>query len=343
MEKKFFDFIQTNSPDGGFLQSVYWRNFQEAVGRKTFELEEKDENGDTLIYAYVIVHKLPIVGNYFYVPRGPILSQKSKVKSQNYISKVKIFFEDLINLSKNNNIGWIRIELNSEEDLKLVKENLPKGLKMKKSAADVQPKEILVMDISGGEEEILSEMKQKTRYNIRLAEKKGVEVFATHEKKYINEFLHLVKITSERDRITAHPESYYRKMFEIIPPEVLKLYVAEFDGKIIAANLVLFFGHTATYMHGASGDQHREVMAPYLLQWQQIRDAKKAGCERYDFGGVGTMSNDQESKIKSWEGITRFKTGFAPETKPVCFPGCYDIVLNPARYVSYRILRKIKP
>ena len=155
----------------------------------------------------------------------------------------------------------------------------------------MQPREILILDISKSEEELLAGMKQKTRYNIKLAEKRDVKVLASREKKYIDEFCRLVKITAERDKITPHPENYYRKMFETIPPEILKLYIAEYEGKIIAANLVLFFGKTATYMHGASDNEHRNVMAPYLLQWQTILDAKKSGCNRYDLGGIKTVPN----------------------------------------------------
>jgi lipid II:glycine glycyltransferase (peptidoglycan interpeptide bridge formation enzyme) len=259
--------------------------------------------------------------------------------------KIKKFINDLVELAKNNNAEWIRIEPNSEKELDLIKENLPMGLKIKKSAVDMQPREILVMDISGSEEENLAGMKQKTRYNIRLAEKKGVHVShnTQHITHNINEFLKLVKITAKRDGITAHPENYYRKMFETIPNEVLKLYVAEYEGKTIAANLVLFFGKTATYMHGASDNEHRNVMAPYLLQWQQILDAKKKGCERYDFGGVKISHNMEHVTHNNWAGITKFKTGFAPDAKPIEFSGCYDIILNPVRYMLYRLLRKIKP
>jgi len=147
MEKIFFDFIQQNSPDGGFLQSVYWWKFQESYGRKTFELEEKDENGDTLIYAYVIAHTLPVVGDYFYVPRGPVLSRNTKHKTRN-TSRTQNFFSDLIKLAKENSIGWVRVEPNNVEELRLIKESLPNGLKIKKSPVDVQPREILVLDIS---------------------------------------------------------------------------------------------------------------------------------------------------------------------------------------------------
>lgn len=333
MEHNISDFIQQNSPDGGFLQSEYWRRFQEGVGRKSFIISAR-EDGEMIFYANILTHTLPVVGNYFYLPRGPVIetkNEKRKVKNKDY-------FSELIQLAEQNNIGWIRIEPANEEALKLIKENLPEKYEIKKTAVDIQPKEVFLMNISKSEEEILAGMKQKTRYNIKLAEKKGVKVLVSREEKYIDEFCRLVRITAQRDKIKSHPEGYYRKMFEVIPSDILKLYLAEYEGKIIAANIILFFGKFATYMHGASDNEYRNVMAPYLLQWQAIQDAKKTGCDWYDFGGVKVKSESG----KSWEGITKFKTGFAANKEPIQFPGSYDIILKPAKYKLYRALQKIK-
>ncbi|MDP1845696.1 MAG: peptidoglycan bridge formation glycyltransferase FemA/FemB family protein [Candidatus Moranbacteria bacterium] len=339
MKGNILNFIQSNSPDGGFLQSEQWSKFQEGWGRKTHNIFLGDDGGEFLAYANIISHTLPLVGNYFYVPRGPVVSEQRTVNNEQYFNKKFIIFRDkLLNIAKENNAGWVRVEPNSREGLKLIQENLPNGIKMKKSSVDMQSKEILVMDISGSEEDMLARMKPKTRYNIRLAEKKGVKIYNSREERYIDGFCRLVKITAERDKIKSHPEEYYRKMFEAIPDDTLRLYIAEYEGKIIVANLVLFFGSTATYMHGASASVYRNVMAPYLLQWQQIKDAKKAGCMRYDFGGVKTGN----AGGKSWEGITKFKTGFAPEVETIQFPGCYDIVLNSNKHNLYRILQKVK-
>ncbi len=352
MDDKLLNFIQSNSPDGGFLQSVYWRKFQESVGRKAYDISASDENGELTAFANIIEHKLPIVGDYFYIPRGPVFSIFNF-----QFSIFKQFLNDLIGSAKENNARWIRIEPVNDEILNLIIDNLPKDSKIKKSAVDMQPRELLVMDISKSEEELLAGMKQKTRYNIKLSQKRAVSVRVISNflrrggpisKQYVEKFLELIKITAKRDRITAHQESYYRKMFETIPSEILKLYIAEYEGKIIAANLVLFFGKTAVYMHGASDSEYRNVMAPYLLQWQAILDAKKAGCERYDFGGVRTQPHlgpllIKEREVKSsWSGITKFKMGFAPDIEPIQFPGCYDIILKPARYNLYRALQKIK-
>src|SRR3989339_1448555 len=155
MNDKSLNFVQANSPDGSFLQSDHWRKFQESVGRKTHNISASDGEGEILVHASIITHGLPIVGDYFYVPRGPV------VKIFNFqFSIFKQFLNDLIDNAKDSNIGWIRIESNSEEELKLIRENLPKSLKIKKSAVDMQPRGILILDILKSEEEILAEMKQ---------------------------------------------------------------------------------------------------------------------------------------------------------------------------------------
>jgi len=319
------DKIQENN----FLQSAEWLKFQENTGRKTHRIESEGFS------AGIIEHKLPIVGRYFYAPRWP----SSGFKIQN--SKFKILFSELLEIAKKNNAGWIRIDPEDEIFLELIKKNT--DYRIAKAPHDMQPKEIFVIDISKSEEELLAEMKSKTRYNIGIA-KKNIKVVTSSKgkeigEKYIEEFLRLTKEMAKRQGISTHPEKYYRKMFESLPEDMLKLYCAEYEDRVIAANLVLFFGNTATYLHGASSNDNRNLMAPYLLQWQAILDAKNRGCMFYDFGGIST---NNEPKTMNWHGITKFKLGFSPDTKPVVFPGSYDIVINLWKYRIYRILQKIK-
>jgi lipid II:glycine glycyltransferase (peptidoglycan interpeptide bridge formation enzyme) len=321
------NFIQANSPDGGFLQSEEWRKFQESYGRKTFHIEGEK------FWANIIEHKLKLVGSYFYVPRGPLGNGR---------------IDEIIKLAKDNKSGWIRIEpVNNSLD-SLGGETSKLGKALKKAPHDMQPKEIFEIDITKSEEELLKEMKAKTRYNVKLAEKKGVKIVVvdnnSDNKKYFAEFLRLVRITAKRNEISAHPENYYRKMWEVLPTGMLKLYVAEYEDKVIAANLVLFYGQFATYLHGASDNQFRDVMAPYLLQWQAIKDAKNLGCEKYDFGGISTNYelNTNIRITNKFSGITKFKIGFSPNILPINFPGSYDIILNSKKYYIYRILQFLK-
>lgn len=362
-----------------FLQSVEWQKFQEAVGRKTYRIENDGFS------ASIVGHILPIVGKYFYVPRGPVFSchsERNVAESKNLDSdsSTTVGMTKLLDLAKKENAGWIRIEPENEEILEFIKQNIKE--KIVKAPHDMQPKENFVLDISKSPEQLLAEMKPKTRYNIGVAQKHGVSIQIIsngekHTNEYIDVFLKLTKKMAIRQGIVAHPEEYYRKMIESFPSEMLKIYTAKYEGKIIAANLVLFYPHTkknvntnldidsnvsniknddnnknisvgvngdtATYLHGASGDTNRNLMAPFSLQWKAILDAKEAGFKYYDFGGVKTK--DTRCKMQgtnSWEGITNFKLGFSPKTKPVEFPGSYDIVINPRKYAIYRGLQKAK-
>lgn len=314
-----------------FLQSNEWKNFQSATGRKTLNI--KGEN----FWTNIIEHELPIVGKYFYIPRGNIFEIKDK--------NVKNYLDNLFYLAKGEKVGWIRIEPLSNEILELTKKNIDSPII--KAPHDMQPKEIFVIDITKPEEQLLAEMKPKTRYNIKVAQKHNILVkIAPSSKKYTDEFLRLIKIMAKRQNIKTHSDEYYRKMFETIPNDILKLYIAEYKNEIIAANIMIFYDKTAIYLHGASDDKYKNLMAPHMLQWQAIKDAKKMGCEKYDFGGIKTRSYPNHLLYKergnSWQGITRFKLSFSPNTKPVEFPGSYDIVINKNKYFLYRAVQKIK-
>lgn len=347
------EFIQQNSPDGGFLQSEEWRRFQEAVGRRTFHVEMPG------FWANSVEHQLPFAGKYLYVPRGPVM--------ENDFRGGEHPFYELIGIAKKHKAGWLRFDPPNNKLLEIDRKLL--RLKVAKAPHDMQPKQILMVDISGSDGEILSGMKPKTRYNIKLAERKGVKVLRIKSSSFkedsdeIKKFCDLVKITAKRDGITPHPESYYRKMFETVAEDHIALYLAKYQGEIIAGNLIIFFGTVATYLHGASDNIHRNVMAPHLLQWQAMKDAKERGCKWYDLGGVNILKPEicnlkpevRELKLKNenvtgyglrvtgnWSGITKFKTGFAPNAEPVAFPGSYDIVINPWKYYMYKTVQYIK-
>ncbi len=307
------------------LQSENWLAFQEATGKDVvgFSGDGFSANG--------IIHPLPIVGRYLYIPRGPV----------GEISNFQFPISKLIEEAEKRKMRWIRIEPTDDAVLESIRQAA--GKKIVKAPHDMQPRETLIVDISRSEEKLFAAMKPKTRYNIRLAEKKGVKVFATREERYERAFLDLMRRTADRKEITPHPRSYYEKFLTVFPEEMCRLFVAEYDGEVLAANLLMIYGTTATYLHGGSDDAHRDVMAPYLLQWEQMKHAKAQGCTRYDFGGIRTQPTTYNlPTANSWDGITRFKTGFSPQTAPVVFPGTYDIILDPRAYSLYGYLRHLQ-
>lgn len=324
------EFIQENSSCGGFLQSNEWIKFQNNFGIKNHNISDEG------FWSNILEYNLPLVGKYFYLPRGPVIAKDIRE------DKLKKCLNDLIELAKINRASWIRIDNADKYSVRIIKEL---GCKLVKAPHDMQPKQIFIIDIEKSEEEILAQMKPKTRYNIKLAFKKGVkvetvDVLDSNQNK-VEEFLDLIEKTGDRKGINFHSKEYYRKMLNSVDSNNLKLYLAIYKNKIAAGAFLAVYGEVAVYLHGASSDENKNVMAPFLLQWQMIKDSKKRGAKKYDFGGVSVGEDDKERE-KKWLGVTRFKQGFSKNNPPLEFSGSYDIIVNPIKYWAYRVIQKIK-
>lgn len=327
-KEQWNNFVQKNAADGGLLQSWQWGEFKQALGLKIYRLAVVDQK-DFLAMALLLKHQLPLGQNYFYIPRGPVISQDHKLQTAEIL---KLLFKKIKELAAKDKSIFLKVE-----PTHLPVDNLI-NLVFKKSEA-IQPTETLILDLSKSEQELLAQMKQKTRYNIRLAEKKEVtinKVQGTINKVQFEEFWRLMKGTAQRQKISNFPKNYYSKMVKVLDQEgILKLFLAEYKGNIIAANLVAFFGNFAYYLFGGQSYEFREVMAPHLLQWHQILEAKRQGKRFYDFWGVSRTK-------KSWQGITRFKTGFAPNCDFTQYIGGYDYVYKRFWYLLYKTIKRIK-
>jgi peptidoglycan pentaglycine glycine transferase (the first glycine) len=298
---------------GGFLQSWEWGKFQESIGRQVYFLR------DDGFWALVIKYQMPLNRNYLYCPHGPVLATNIKTCG---------FLEALKDLAKKEKSVFLRIEPCANctrEDLN--------ALCFVKSK-DIQPHKTLVLDLAQKEEELLAKMHEKTRYNIGLAQRRGVAIknfqFPIFNFQF-NEFWQLISQTANRQRIKIFPKEYYFKQLQINSDKFQNLlFLAEYQGKAIAANLVNVFGQTATYLHGGSDNEYRALMAPHLLQWEQIKYAKNQGCETYDFWGF-----DEER----WPGVSLFKKGFGG--REVQYVGTWDYIFDKKWYTIYKLARKI--
>jgi lipid II:glycine glycyltransferase (peptidoglycan interpeptide bridge formation enzyme) len=288
----------------------------------------------------VIKYNLPLGKNYLYIPRGPISSRR-KVQSEKLRSEIK----NLEELAGKEKSIFLRIEpINDIPEASLKESGFVK-------TKDIQPAKTLVLDLGASEEELFSRMHEKTRYNIGLAQRKGVKIRkAEFNEKDFEIFWDIINKTAKRQGIRIFPKEYYRKELQIgknLPQPLLRegsslplgrvredfqnlLFIAEFEGKPIAANLVNIFGKTATYLHGGSDNEFRSFMAPHLLQWEQIKEAKNQGCLIYDFWGY------DEQK---WPGVSRFKRGFGG--REASYPGCFDYLINKIWFLIYKLARKI--
>jgi len=202
----------------------------------------------------------------------------------------------------------------------------------------IQPPRTLLLNLDTSEDEILSRMKQKTRYNIRLAARKGVCVHYSDE---VQRFFDLIQVTGERNEFGVHSLEYYQTAYNLFAPVGLcTLIFAEYEEILLAALLVFKSEKRAWYFYGASAHQYRNLMAPYAVQWQAIQWARSQGCVMYDLWGVpdedlGTLEDQFMSRNDGLWGVYRFKRGFGGELQRAI--GAWDRVYNPIFYLIYRL------
>lgn len=306
--------------ENNLFQSLNWLAFQEEYGRQVVNLG--DCSG--------IVFDLPFGKKFVWIQKGPVLisnfeflparSPKAKEGQISNLPKGAIF---------------IRLEPSVLTETEIKKARLRLVTKNSLLSGQASPKATRVLDISKTEEEILAQMKPKTRYNIRLAEKKGVKVKRLDSEDILYD---LLTKTATRDKgYSPHEKPYYTKMIkDLAKNDVAHVFVAEHEGDFLAAILVSFFGEVSTYLHGGFNEQKRNLMAPYLCQWEAIRYAKSKGCKIYDFWGVAETNDPNDS----WAGISRFKEGFGGEK--IVFPGSYDLALNSFWYNLLTLLARVR-
>lgn len=291
-----------------FLQSKPWEKFQNNAHYGTFRIESQ----------LIIKHHLPLGKCWFYCPKPQDLSG--------------MFFRKVRTLANKENAVFLKID--PEAELRF-----PSRTKVAKSSF-IQPPSTLVLDLRLSQKELLSKMKPKTRYNVRLAEKHNVKVIEKTNEKAVNIFCDLADKTSERQKIRYHSKMYYQKMIDTLRGEgMVELLVAEHQNKPVAANIILYYGGTAYYLHGASDNRYRQCMAPYLLQWKAIQRAKRKGMKKYDFWGImpSEKRKAKNAKYKNWEGITKFKEGFGGNE--INYPETVDVIFQPGWYWIYNLIK----
>lgn len=209
-----------------------------------------------------------------------------------------------------------------------------------------QPQTTLILDLRPSTDEILASMHKKSRYNIRLAGRKGGTVQQGAD---VDTFWQLHAETTDRDRFSGHTKGYYEKFLDMPMAEQFTAYV---DGVPIAAIITVLHGGVMTYVHGASSNKYRNLMAPYLLQWEAMQYAKQQGATQYDFWGIAPIYPQGEAPSETcyneycwevthpWTGITRFKVGFGGSV--VTYPNAQDIVFRPFIYRIYTLMHTLR-
>lgn len=323
---------------GGILQSYEWGTFRsEPSLRWNLQRLRVKDGANVRLSALVLEKPLPGGFSFYYCPEGPVVKGNDWSEPANQAA-----FRDLTDYLKRHKGSRV---LFLKVDPHVAADDFPvtwlDQQKFKDSPEDIQAAVVAHVDLEGNEEDVLARMKQKGRYNIRYATKKGVTVRSGTDERDLATFYHLLEQTAKRQGISYRSRQYFslfRKNF-MIDSDLARFVIAEYEGKPVAAILVTFFGDEAVYLYGGSSKQDRSVYGSYAVQWEGIQEAKRRGCTYYNMTGVAATDDPNDA----WAGLRQFKLKFGAEV--VHLLGARDQLYQPFLYTAFtnadRVRRRV--
>jgi peptidoglycan pentaglycine glycine transferase (the first glycine) len=335
-----------SSPGGGgggghFLQSYEWGELKRNLGWRPIRLILEKDGEVAGLGQFLAYNTAPVPGFLWYCTKGPWLPWHDE-------EAVRVFFKGVVAIARRLGAHTVKIEPEVLEERKDVKDLL-KEIGFQKARYDLNQKTTLIVDLKASEEELLARMKSKTRYNVRLAARKGIEVVQADFEEGFKTFYEWMKATSERKEgyLLRRSRQYLHDVMQAMHDVGQgHLFFALHEGAALAGIYVFTFGEKYWYMYGASSDKKRNLKPNYLLQWEVMRWAKGGGLRHYDMVGVPKLEDLDESS--SLWGVYKFKEGFGGEIAD--FLGCLDLPIRRARAaawyklepVYYRLYYKLK-
>ena len=326
-EEEYSDFLEKHERCN-FQQSLEWAKVKQSWKREVILAE--DTNGKINGSLMVLVRKIPFFGNIMYSARGPVCDIHN-------IEVLRQITEGAKELAKKYNAIVLRIEPDiKSDDTDFRNIMLELGYSIKDDAKnfrdEIQPRYVFRLDTKNKtEDEIFKNFHQKTRYNVRLATKKGVTV-KEGTREDLKDFHKIMVTTGIRDGFITRPLEYFEKMYDCLGPEHMKIFMAYYDGKPISGVIPIMYGNKTWYLYGASSNEHRNLMPNYLLQWEMIKIAISRKSDIYDLRGVPGIADDSN-------GLYRFKKGFGAEYTE--FIGEVYIPFKPLTYKAYKFSEKM--
>lgn len=328
---KAWDAFVADHPAGHLLQTWAWGELKARFGWRVTRLA-LIEDGRILTGAQVLFWPVSPAFSLAYVPKGPLVDWTDRAQANQFLTGMH-------RLCRSQRSIFLKIEPHAFGNDVLRDTISSYGFVA--SQFTVQPPRTILVDLKPGEGDILAAMRQKTRYNIRLAARKGVSV-RLGEVGDLPIFYQLMQVTSQRDRFGVHSLDYFRAAFELFAPSRAALLLAEVQGEPVAGLMVFAHGSTAYYLFGASSNTHREKMPSYLLQWEAMRWARAQGCQNYDLWGIPDLDETAleaefvahtEDPSGLW-GVYRFKRGFGGQVMRAI--SAFDFIYNRPLYWAYR-------
>jgi len=310
-----------------FQQSTKWAKVKEYWENEIIIIQ--DSNKNIIATMSILIRKIPLFGNLMYVPRGPI----GQINKEEVLKEIT---EKLIKIAKKYKAFVVIIEPNvkiEDEEFKKLAKKLGYKINSKaiKFEQEIQARHNFRLNLENKtEDEVFQKFSSKTRYNIRLAIRRGVKIEKKNENG-IDEFYKLMQETGKRDNFRTRPKEYFKTILKEFPKET-KIYIAYYNEEPIASIMPIMYGNKMWYLYGASANKHRNLMPNYLLQWEMIKLAIKNNCKVYDFRGVSMEKGEED-------GLYRFKKGFGGEFVELI--GEIYIPFKPIKYFFYKITKKI--
>ncbi len=310
------------------LQSWEWGEFKRATGTKV-ERVGFYENGSMVKGLQVSFHQIPVIKQMVgYFPKGE-MPDGDQLKT-------------LQQLAKKYSAMFIKIEPNVAE--KVGVPSARESIKQFLSENNAEPgrplftKYTFQIDLTLTEEKLLTNLKGKTRYNIGVAQKKGVQIFENTSQEGMDQYIEILKETTKRQGFYAHTPEYFQKMWDNLGTSgMMRIFNAVYENTILVSWIVFVFNGVLYYPYGASRSVHRDVMASNLMLWEMIRFGQRQGCHTFDLWG--SLGPDADPK-SSWYGFHKFKEGYGGDL--MHFLGSYDMVYNFPIYKLFRIAEDVR-
>src|SRR5947207_9359618 len=369
---KQWDQFVNEHPRGHFLQSWGWGELKANGGWYPLRLALMDEQQQQIVVTAQVLCRTPAhlplwTGHLSYNPKGPVIDRSQPQLCQAFFTQLNAYLRQrgalALRMEPNQEVKALeQVPMTTSSivgkpclgdrhespggshapfagtlsggEVTLFGEQAPLPLLLY-PVPPIQPVRTILLDLAPDEATLLAHMKEKWRYNLRLAERKEVKVREARTHEDVHAWYALMQTTSERDHFGIHTLDYYLRAWQIfVPRQQARLVLAEYGGQALAGIFVALFARQGIYLFGASGDEHRNLMPNYLLQWEAICWAKQQGATRYDFGGIAATDNENDPLA----GIYRFKRGWGGEV--VRFVGCYEHIYRP---VAMKLAKRYVP
>lgn len=333
-EDAAWDAFVAQHPHGSILQTTHWARLKGRFGWTGFRVWLKHE-GQLAAGAQILFKssamRLVKIG---YVPHGPLVDWQDD-------EQVDVLFNQIDHAVYRHRAGMVKFEpfIWEDEPVADAYRQQMQRLAIDADVSTIQPPRTMLLDLTPSEDDILARMKQKTRYNVRVAAKKEVTV-RVGTAADLPAFIKLMRTTGSRNAFGVHADEYYAAAYEIFSAEkAAAIILAEYNGQPLAGVMAFKWGDKGSYLYGGSSNEERQRMASYAAQWGAIQWAKAQGCTQWDMWGLpdadaATLEAEFKERNDDLWGVYRFKRGWGGDVKRTV--GAADKVYNKLVYRMYQ-------